>query len=149
MKQRHIGILLVLGLICCVPIQATAQDTLTMSINRNVGMALGNFIQGTFTLHGSGPTNIQNLTVYFNDVQVHFVTGNTVTWQFDTANYASGSTNITLFGVDDVGTTHVTSQQVTFIGGIVSTIFTFGILAIVVIAILAKYGPRLMDMRKK
>jgi hypothetical protein len=66
-----------------------------MSINRNVGIGLGGLIQGTFTLHGSGPEIVQNLTVYFNGNQVHFVTGNTITWQFDTANYASGSTNIT------------------------------------------------------
>jgi hypothetical protein len=129
--------------------QAAAQDTLTMSINRNVGMALGNLIQGTFTLHGSGPSNIQNLTVYFNGDQVHFIAGNTVTWQFDTANYPSGSTNITLYGLDDVGVTYVTSQEVFFIGGIVSTLLTLGIIALVVVAILVKYGPRLMDMRKK
>jgi len=127
----------------------SAQDTLTMSINRNVGMAIGNMIQGTFTLHGTGPTNIQNLTVYFNDDQVHFVSGNAITWQFDTANYASGSTNITLLGVDDVGATHTTSQQVVFIGGVVSIFLTFGIIAIVVVAVLVKYGPRLMGLRKK
>ncbi len=120
----------------------TAQTGLTMSINRNVGMALGNVIQGTFTLHGSGPTNIQNLTVYFNGDQVLFVTGNTITWQFDTTNYPSGSTNITLLGIDDFGVTHVTSQEVIFIGGVASTLFTFGILGIVLVAILAKYGPR-------
>jgi hypothetical protein len=55
-----------------------------MSINRNVGIGLGGLIQGTFTLHGSGPEIVQNLTVYFNGNQVHFVTGNTITWQFDT-----------------------------------------------------------------
>ena len=149
MKHRHIGILLVLGLICCAPMTVTAQDSLTMSINRNVGMALGNMIQGTFTLHGSGPTNIQNLTVYFNGVEVHFVSGNTITWQFDTANYESGSTNITLFGVDDVGEAYITSQEVFFIGGLVSTLLTVGIIALVVAAILVKYGPKLMGLRKK
>ena len=109
-------------------------------------MALGNMIQGTFTLHGSGPSNILNLTVYFNGDQVQFVSGNSISWQFDTANYPSGSTNITLFGVDDIGGTHSTSQEVFFIGGIMSTLFTFGILAIVVVAILVKYGPKLMGM---
>jgi hypothetical protein len=112
-------------------------------------MALGSMIQGTFTLHGSGPTNIQNLSVYFNDDQVHFVTGNTITWQFDTANYASGATNITLFGVDDVGGIYSTSQEVVFVGGLASTLLTGGIIAIVVVAVLAKYGPRLIAMRKK
>jgi hypothetical protein len=119
-----------------------------MSINRNVGIGLGGLIQGTFTLHGSGPEIVQNLTVYFNGDQVHFVTGNTITWQFDTANYASGSTNITLFGVDDVGVTYVASQQVTIIGGVTSNLLTFGIIAFVVIVLLAKYGPMLMRKKK-
>ena len=149
MKRRHIGILLVIGLICCTSTAVTAQNDLTMSINRNVGMVLGNLIQGTFTLHGSGPTNIQNLTVYFNDVEVHFVSGNTITWQFDTANYESGSTNITLFGVDDMGESYITSQEVFFIGGLVSTLLTVGIIALVVAAILVKYGPKIMGLRKK
>jgi hypothetical protein len=141
--------LLVVGLISCLPAQVTAQEPLTMSINRNVGIGIGGLIQGTFTLHGSGPAAVQNLTVYFNGDQVHFVTGNTITWQFDTANYASGSTNITLFGVDDTGVTYVASQQVTIIGGIVSTLLTFGIIAFVVIILVAKYGPMLMRKRQK
>ena len=90
---------------------------------------------------------VQNLTVYFNGEQVHFVTGNTITWQFDTANYPSGSTNITLFGVDDTGVTYIASEQVTIIGGVASNLLTFGIIALVVVLLLAKYGPRFF--RKK
>ncbi|MHA2153176.1 MAG: hypothetical protein ACXAAQ_14460 [Candidatus Thorarchaeota archaeon] len=149
MNRRYLSILLLVGLISCVPVQVAAQESLTMSINRNVGIGLGGLIQGTFTLHGSGPEIVQNLTVYFNGNQVHFVTGNTITWQFDTANYASGSTNITLFGVDDVGVTYVASQQVTIIGGVTSNLLTFGIIAFVVIVLLAKYGPLLMKKRQK
>ncbi|MHA2236535.1 MAG: hypothetical protein ACXABH_14475 [Candidatus Thorarchaeota archaeon] len=148
MNRRYLSILLLVGLISCVPVQVAAQESLTMSINRNVGIGLGGLIQGTFTLHGSGPEIVQNLTVYFNGDQVHFVTGNTITWQFDTANYASGSTNITLFGVDDVGVTYVASQQVTIIGGVTSNLLTFGIIAFVVIVLLAKYGPMLMRKKK-
>jgi len=111
-------------------------------------MALGSIIQGTFTLRGSGPEAVQNLTVYFNGDEVHFVTGNNIAWQFNTADYPSGSTNITLFGVDNVGAAYYASRQVVLIGGIVSNFLTFGIIALVVVLLLAKYGPRLIKSRK-
>lgn len=148
MKHRYIGILLLVGLISCMPLQATAQGTLTLSLDRNVGMHIGSIVQGTFTLRGSGPEEVQNLTVYFNGDEVHFVTGNTIAWQFNTADYPGGSMNITLFGVDDVGGTYLATRQVTFIGGFVSNAITIGVIALVVILILAKYGSRLIGLRK-
>ena len=149
MKHRYIGILLLVGLISCLPMQVTAQEPLTLSLDRNIGMALGPLIQGTFTLRGSGPEAVQNLTVYFNGDEVHFVAGNTIAWQFNTADYPSGATNITLFGVDDVGVSYTASRQVTFLGGAASNIFTIAVISLVVIAVLCKYGSRIGDMRKK
>ena len=149
MKHRYIGFLLLLGLVSCIPMQATAQETLTLTLDRNIGTALGPLIQGSFTLRGSGPEAVENLTVYFNGDEVHFVTGNTIAWPFNTEDYPGGAMNITLFGVDSAGGTYVASRQVTFLGGAASNIFTIGIIALVVIAILAKYGSRLMSMRKK
>ena len=98
------GFLLVsVGLFAGLPMMASGQGSLTLSLTRNLGIGFGSIIQGTFTLHGSGPGEVQNLTVYFNGEQVHFVTGNTIAWQFHTGDYTPGSTNITLFGVDDTG----------------------------------------------
>jgi hypothetical protein len=111
-------------------------------------MALGSIIQGTFTLRGSGPETVQNLTVYFNGDEVHFVTENSIAWQFNTADYPGGSTNITLFGVDDAGATYYAIRQVTFIGGAISNAITIGVIALVAVVILAKYGSRLMGLRK-
>jgi hypothetical protein len=45
--------------------------------------------------------------------------------------------------------TYVASQQVTIIGGVTSNLLTFGIIAFVVIVLLAKYGPLLMKKRQK
>ena len=149
MKHRYIGILLLIGLVSCLPVQTAAQGSLTLSLDRNIGTALGPLIQGTFTLRGSGPEAVQNLTVFFNGEQVHFVTGNTIAWQFNTGDYSSGAMNVTLFGVDNVGGSYVASRQVTFLGGVVSDIFTIGIIAFVVVIILAKYGPRIAGLRKK
>lgn len=147
---RIICILFVsLALVSSLSMNVTGQDTLTFSINRNVGMAFGNYISGTYTLHGSGPTSIQNLTVYFNGEEVHFVTGNTISWLFDTANYEGGATNVTLVGITDTGTLYDSTQTVVFMGGEVNTLITIGIISLVVILLLAKYGSRLMRLRNK
>ena len=138
-----------LGLLSALPLHAAAQDSLTLSINRNVGMAFGSFISGTFTLSGSGPVAIQNLTVYFNEEQVHFVEGNSISWVFNTGDYPGGTTNITLIGIDNLGVEYSASRQVSFIDSSMSTTITLVIIALVVILILAKYGPRLMKLRKK
>jgi len=137
------------GLVSSLSINVSGQDTLTFSINRNVGMAFGNYISGTYILQGSGPTSIQNLTVYFNGEQVHFVTGNTISWLFDTANYEGGATNVTLIGITDTGILYDSTQTVVFIGGEIVNIITIGIIALVVVLILAKYGPRLIRLRNK
>lgn len=137
------------SLVSTLPMNVIGQDTLTFSMNRNMGMGFGSYISGTFTLQGTGPDTIQNLTVYFNEVEVHFVTGNTIIWQFNTGNYESGSTNITLIGIDESGTSHFTSRMFVFIGGALNTLITIGILALVSVLCLAKYGSRLMRLRKK
>jgi hypothetical protein len=147
---NYIGVFLVImGFVSIIPMNVAGQGSLTLSVDRNIGMAFGSFIQGTFTLRGSGPEAIQNLTVYFNGDEVHFVTGNSITWLFNTGDYPEGSTNITLFGVDDASATYYASIQVTFIGSIVGNVITIGILALVVVLVFAKYGPRLMSRGKK
>ena len=141
--------MLFLGLVAMIPMNAAGQGTLTLRLDRNVGMAFGSFIQGSFTLRGSGPENVQNLTAYFNGEEVHFVTGNSMVWVFNTGDYPGGPTNITLFGVDDVGGTYYATRQVTFIGPAVANVIIVIILALVVVLLIAKYGPRLAKSRKK
>ena len=140
---------LTVGLISALPMNVMGQDTLKLSLNRTMGLGLGSYISGTFTLHGTGPDTIQNLTVYFNEVEVHFVTGNTISWQFQTGNYEGGATNITLMGIDESGTPHFTSLAVVFISDALNNIIYIGIFALVGVLCLAKYGSRLMRLRKK
>lgn len=137
------------GLVSALPMNVMGQDTLSFSLDRNVGMGFGSYISGTFSLHGTGPDTIQNITVYFNEVEVHFVTGNTFSWQFNTGNYEGGATNITLIGIDESGTPHFASQMVVFMAETLNNIIYIGIFALVGVLCLAKYGPRLMDLRKK
>lgn len=147
---RIICILFVtVGLVSSLSLNVAAQDTLTFSVNRNVGIGFGSLISGTFTLHGSGPDTIQNLTVYFNDVEVHFVTGNTISWQFNTGNYEGGAINITLIGITDTSTPYITTHAVVFIGESLNNLIYIGIIGLVSVLILAKYGSRLMSLRKK
>jgi len=147
---RIICILFVtVGLVSSLSLSVAAQDTLTFSVNRNVGIGFGSLISGTFTLHGSGPDTIQNLTVYFNDVEVHFVTGNTISWQFNTGNYEGGATNITLIGITDTSAPYITTHAVVFIGESLNTLIYIGIIGLVSVLFLAKYGSRLMGLRKK
>ena len=148
-SQSVIVILLTLGILSVIPMTISAQDTLSFSVNRNVGMAFGSYISGTYTINGNGPDTIDNLTVYFNDVEVHFVIGNTIAWQFNTVNYDGGATNITLIGITESGEIYAASQVVVFIAEAISTVVTIVIIALVIVLILAKYGPRLMRMRNK
>jgi hypothetical protein len=142
------GFLLVsLGLFAGLPMMASSQGSLTLSLTRNLGIGFGNIIQGTFTLHGSGPVEVQNLTVYFNGEQVHFVTGNTISWQFHTGDYTPGSTNITLFGVDDSGGTYSATRDVFILSETISAVVIGVIMILVVILVVVRYGPILRKKR--
>ena len=148
-RMKILGILLIAaGLIAYAPMQVAAQDDLTLSLTRNIGIGLGGIIQGTFTLHGSGPEEVQNITVYFNGEQVHFANGNTLAWQFNTDDYPAGSTNITLLGVDNTGETYVASTSVMFLSAAMGTAI-FGIVIVVVaVLIIVKYGPMLRKKKR-
>jgi hypothetical protein len=131
-----------------LPMLASGQGSLNLSLTRNLGIGFGNIIQGTFTLHGSGPVVVQNLTVYFNGEQVHFVTGNTIGWQFHTWDYTPGSTNITLFGVDDSGGTYSATRDVFILSEAIGAVVIGVIMFLVVILVIVRYGPILRKKRK-
>ncbi len=148
--MKMFGILLVTaGLLACGPVHVLAQNNLTLSLFRNIGIGLGGIIQGTFTLHGSGPEAVQNLTVYFNGEQVHFVTGNTIAWQFNTDDYPAGATNITLFGVDNAGENYVTSTSVMFLSAALGAAIFGIVIILVVVLVIAKYGPMIRKKRER
>jgi hypothetical protein len=127
--------------------QASGQGSLTLTLDRNVGIGFGAIIQGLFTLRGSGPAEVQNLTVYFNGEQVHFVTGNTINWQFHTGDYSAGSTNVTLFGLDDAGGTYSATREVFILSEAMSTVVIGIIIALVVVLVIVRYGPVLRKKR--
>jgi hypothetical protein len=129
--------------------QVAAQNDLTFSLTRNFGIGLGGIIQGTFTIHGSGSEAVQNITIYFNGEQVHFANGNDVAWQFNTDSYPAGSTNITLLGVDNTGETYVVSTSVMFLSAAMGTAIFGIVIVIVVVLVIAKYGPMLQKRKSR
>ncbi|MHA1577088.1 MAG: hypothetical protein ACTSU3_06980 [Candidatus Thorarchaeota archaeon] len=135
-----------MGLSSSVSTHVAAQETLTMTFSRNFGTALGDSMSGLFTLHCTGPEEITNLTVYFNSVEVHFVTGNTIAWQFHTSDYTEGATNITLMGIDDLGGTYLANRQVTFFAEEATNLITYGVIILVAVVVIARLVPLL---RKK
>ena len=72
---------LVLALVMASPTSVMAQHTLTFTLTRNFGTGLGSSIQGTFTLSATAPDEVIGLIVYFNGVEVHSVSSNTISWQ--------------------------------------------------------------------
>ena len=61
------------------------------------------FICGNFTIQGTGPENCVKLILLFNNESIHEVNGNSMEFRFNTNNYSSGKTNITIQAVDGTG----------------------------------------------
>ena len=86
-------------------ISSNAQDEeiLSLGIRKNAGTAFGDKIEGTFTISGSGPDSILNLTLFFNGTQVAFESDNELSFRFDTKDYSLGLMIISLVGEDSDG----------------------------------------------
>ncbi len=117
-----------------------AQNGLTVAVSRTVGTAFGNFIQGSFRVVGSGPDDIQKLSILFNGVEVHSVNESTVSWAFVTSDYSSGSTNVTLVGWDSEDNVYTASTNVFIIDPNIGNFITIAIIALVAVALFVKYG---------
>ena len=94
---------------------AQDEDVLSLGIRKNVGTAFGDKIEGVFTISGSGPETILNLTLFFNGTQVAFESDNQLSFQFDTKDYSLGLMNITLVGEDSEGMVYIKSISKEFI----------------------------------
>jgi len=82
---------------------AQDEEVLSLGIRKNVGTSFADKIEGDFTISGSGPETILNLTLLFNGTQVAFESDNQLSFRFDTKDYSMGLMNITLVGEDIEG----------------------------------------------
>ena len=143
-KIAILSILMMFTIMVAAPGSASAQGTLEFSMSRDFGTGLGTSIEGLFTIHGSGPAEVIGISILFNDVEVHAVDSNTVDWQFNTNDYPSGETNITLYGWDADDGTYIAMVTRNFLTAESSNLFTFGILAfagvVIVLSFVFKFG---------
>ena len=149
-KIAILSILIMFTIMVAAPRSASAQGTLEFSMSRNFGTGLGTNIEGLFTIHGSGPAEVIGISILFNDVEVHSVDSNTVDWQFNTNDYPSGETNITLYGWDADDGTYIAMVTRNFLTADSSNLFTFGILAFVgVVVVLSVVFKLLLSGKPK
>ncbi len=124
---------------------------LNLDVRRTFGIGLGNNIQGTFTLYGSGSSEFEwdNLSITFNKVEVAFSEDDEITFQFKTKEYESGELNITLWGYYTNGTLSFTSRTLNILRPWVSALVITFTIVLVVGAGTYKYGPRIRNYIQK
>jgi DNA-directed RNA polymerase subunit RPC12/RpoP len=91
MKRLYPTFLLLLTLSFLLP-SALAQEepALTLTMRRDFGFGMGSSIQGTFSLHASGPDDLQRVVFYMDDQILAEVNAPPFRHQFNTDNYPPG-----------------------------------------------------------
>jgi hypothetical protein len=82
---------------------AQTESTLTISLTRSFGSAIGSGINGTFTLRANGPDDLENVTYYLDGDPMGTVTASPFKLSFNTNNYPSGTHTITATGTTSIG----------------------------------------------
>ena len=124
------------------------EDILSISVSKNVGTGIGDKIEGDFTITGTGPDYILNLTLFFNGTQVSFESDNELKFRFNTKDYTIGLMNITLVGKDNEGTTYAKTIFKDFLSPEVGNWIMFIAIGIVLISLGIKLASYLIDKRK-
>jgi hypothetical protein len=114
----------------------------TMSIKKVVGSDFGTRIEGKFRISGEGTSDVVKMELLFNNKVVYSVESNTLSFTFETKNYPEGETNITLIAYDASGNSAQTSKNYTFMSPTDTQYITIPIIALVVVAVIFKYGRR-------
>jgi len=84
-------------------IRAQAESQLSISMIRNFGTALGDNINGTFTIRTKGPDNLESVTFYLDSEPMGTVTTAPFNMKFNTDAYSSGMHTITAVGTTTDG----------------------------------------------
>ena len=120
MKKNFAALFLALALSLAPLAAAAAQgQTLNLSLSRDFGY--GGFngdIQGTFSLHASGPSTLVRVDFYLDDTQIGEVTKAPFTLQFVTDNYPRGTHSLYAIGYTSDGN-QLSSAKITsvFVSG--------------------------------
>jgi hypothetical protein len=128
---------------------AQDEDILSLGIRRNVGTGFGDKIEGDFTISGSGPVTILNLTLFFNGTKVAFESDNQLSFRFDTKDYSLGLMNITLVGEDSEGMVYTISIFKEFISPTIGNWIIAIAIGIVLISLSFKLASYMKNKRKE
>lgn len=152
MKKTIISLLLALTLILLIITAVFAQsETLKLSLSRDWGYGgFNNDIQGTFSMHVTGPDALEKVEFYIDDTKIGEDMQAPFALQFITDNYALGNHTLSAIGFTADGQQLESNQiVVNFVPPQSVGKFIFPILGIVVVAILAStIGPLLMNRGK-
>ncbi len=98
--------LALLAALLLAPAAQAQEETLTMSLSRDWGYGgFGGDIQGTFSFHVRGPTNLIRVEFYIDALKIGEDTAAPFDLQFVTDNYALGSHELYALGYTDDGKT--------------------------------------------
>lgn len=105
MKKTNVGLALGLFLSLLIASAVMAQGpALTLSLSRDFGYGgFGGDIQGTFSLHASGPSTLTRVDFFIDDNQIGEVTKAPFTLQFVTDNYPLGTHSLSAIGYTSDG----------------------------------------------
>ena len=119
-----------------------ATATVQISLRRDFGIDFFEWIQGQFTITGTGSGDIIELQLYFNDYLVKSVAGNSLSFSFSTDAYPPGRVNITLIAIcSDYSRAQQTIVK-EFMDPAVNIYLVVGVIIVVCVALYFKYGRR-------
>ena len=138
---KFVGLLFFLTLFISPTI---AEPSVTLSMSRDLGIGVGKWVSGKFTIRVTGNDEIESIELYFNSVKIDESTINSLEFTFHTKNYEKGEVNITAVGYDVDGTPYLATKDVVFISQVISIIITATVIAMVV----GIYGFRFYRRKK-
>ena len=147
-KVIHVVFIAVLLFSINRPVSGSTTDTeltITYRVTRDLGMALGNYIQGTFTIHITGPNDLLRVEFYLDDGLMKNDTDSPFSWQFNTDSLGTGvhEFKITGYSSNNQGTVTYNKTVVSLLG----TLFLLVIIIVVVVAIKFVLVPAIKKKR--
>jgi hypothetical protein len=126
-----------------------AAESVTLSLSRELGTALGSKIQGNFKAIGKGSAGIVRMEFLINGEIVAESDSNRLEYRFNTADFEIGDYNLTMIGYDALENAVQDTELVEFLSPSINIIIILIIVPIVGLSIWFKYiKPRRKPVQK-
>jgi ribosomal protein L32 len=121
--------------------QVSAEPTVNLSINKNIGYNFGSDINGQFIVSAHVSNEVVRVEFYLNGTLQYNDTAAPFSWAFDTTNYALGTYNITAVAYDSSGqqATAGLNQNFVEVPAFWSTFLPIIIAIVVIVAVVASF----------